>query len=143
MLIAETGGLWFVENKLGLASERYDAALFAYQFSVLTAIATITQVPYTATIIAHERMQIYAYASIFEVVLKLSILYLLPLFGHDRLEVYAVLLFIVQIMVMAIYRLYCMRKFTETKYHFYSIERNLKKLPAFPVGVCWVMPHMH
>ena len=54
VLIAETGGLWFVENKLGLASERYDAALFAYQFSVLTAIATITQVPYTATIIATD-----------------------------------------------------------------------------------------
>ena len=131
VLIAETGGLWFVENKLGLASERYDAALFAYQFSVLTAIATITQVPYTATIIAHERMQIYAYASIFEVVLKLSILYLLPLFGHDRLEVYAVLLFIVQIMVMAIYRLYCMRKFTETKYHFLFDRKKFKEITSF------------
>lgn len=131
VLIAETGGLWFVENKLGLAPERYDAALFAYQFSVLTAIATITQVPYTATIIAHERMQIYAYASIFEVILKLSILYLLPVFGHDRLEVYAVLLFIVQIMVMAIYRVYCMRKFTETKYHFLFDRKKFKEITSF------------
>lgn len=131
VLIAETVGLWFVINKLGIAANRFDAAIFAYHFSILTSIITITQVPYTATIIAHERMQIYAYASIFEVVLKLSILYLLPIIGHDRLETYAVLLFLVQFFVMSVYRLYCMRQFKETKYKFIFDRKKFKEITSF------------
>lgn len=131
VLIAETVGLWFVTNKLGLAADRFNAALLVYHFSVLTSVATITQVPYTATIIAHEKMQIYAYASIFEVVLKLLILYLLPILGHDRLETYAILLFTVQIIVMSIYRIYCIRKFSETKYKFIFDKEKFKEITAF------------
>lgn len=131
VLVAETGGLWFVTNKLGLAFERFDAALFTYHFSVLTAVVTISQVPYTAMIIAHERMQIYAYASIFEVVLKLSILYLLPLIDHDRLEVYAVLLFLVQVIVISIYRVYCIKKFEEAKFRFLFDRKKFKEISIF------------
>lgn len=131
VLIAETVALWFVTNRLGFASERLGAVLFVYHFSVLTAVATITQVPYTATIIAHERMQIYAYTSILEVVLKLLILYLLPLIGHDRLETYAVLLFLVQVTVMAIYRVYCMRKFKETRYRLVFDRKKFKEIASF------------
>lgn len=131
VLIAETIGLWFVSNRLGIITERHNAALFAYHFSVLTSIATITQVPYTATIIAHEKMQIYAYASIFEVILKLSILYLLPIIGHDRLETYAILLFLVQVIIMSIYRVYCMKKFSETKYKFIFDKKKFKEIISF------------
>lgn len=130
-LLAETIGLWFVMNKLGFTVDRFDAAIFAYHFSVLTSVITITQVPYTATIIAHERMQIYAYASIFEVALKLSILYLLPVLGHDRLETYAILLFTVQLLVMGIYRVYCMRQFKETKYKLVFDKKKFKEITSF------------
>ena len=127
VLVAETVGLWFVENKLGISENRHVAALFAYHFSVLTSIVSITQVPYTATIIAHERMQIYAYASIFEGVAKLLILYLLPLLGHDRLENYAVLIFLVQIVSMSIYRIYCIKQFRETHYKYIFDKKNSRK----------------
>lgn len=76
-------------------------------------------------------MQIYAYASIFEVVLKLSILYLLPVMGHDRLETYAVLLFLVQFFVMSIYRIYCMRQFKETKYRLIFDKKKFKEITSF------------
>lgn len=131
VLVAETVGLWFVENKLGISENRHVAALFAYHFSVLTSIVSITQVPYTATIIAHERMQIYAYASIFEGVAKLLILYLLPLLGHDRLENYAVLIFLVQIVSMSIYRIYCIKQFRETHYKYIFDKKKFKEITAF------------
>lgn len=131
VIISETVGLWFVINKLGISNDRFDAALFVYQFSILTSIASITQVPYTATIIAHERMQIYAYASIFEVILKLLILYLLPLYGYDRLKTYAVLIFLVQVLSMSIYRIYCIKQFTETQYRFIFDKNKFKEITAF------------
>ena len=130
-LMAETVGLWFVVNKLGISADRFDAALFAYHFSALTSIVSITQVPYSSIIIAHEKMKIYAYASVFEAFLKLLILYLLPVLGHDRLEVYAVLIFLVQVISMFIYRIYCIRQFSEARYRFIFDKEKFKEIVAF------------
>lgn len=116
VVIGETVGLWFVVNKMSINPDRLDAALFAYHFSIVASFLTITQVPYTALIISHERMKVYAYVSLIEVLLKLGILYLLPLFDFDRLETYAVLMFLTQAIIMMLYRLYCVRKFSESHY---------------------------
>ena len=50
VVVAETVGLWYIYNKLVVAPERMDAAIFAYHISVLTSFITITQVPYNASI---------------------------------------------------------------------------------------------
>ena len=112
---AETAGLWFVYNKLVIAPNRLDAAVFALHFSVVTIFFTITQVPYNASIISHERMSVYAYLSILEVCLKLAVVYLLQIAEWDKLKVYAVLLCIVQIGIALSYRLYCKCKFSECR----------------------------
>lgn len=62
--LLETGGLWFVYNKLVIPIERISAAVIVYHISVLTSIVAITLVPFTSLIMAHERMSIYAYISI-------------------------------------------------------------------------------
>lgn len=115
VLVAETVGLWFIYNKLVIASNRLDAAVFALHFSVVTIFFTITQVPYNASIISHEKMSVYAYLSILEVCLKLAIVYLLQIAEWDKLKVYAVLLCIVQIGIALSYRLYCRCKFSECR----------------------------
>lgn len=116
VLVAETGGLWFVYNKLVIPTERLDAAVFAYQLSILAAIFQITQVPYNACIISHEKMGIYAYVSIAEVVLKLAIVYALYIGGWDKLMLYSVLYCIVNISIVVFYRIYCTHNFKEAKY---------------------------
>ena len=59
-------------------------------------IVGITQVPYTAVIIGHEKMNIYAYTSIIEAILKLLLVYILMVSDWDKLMLYASLLFVVQ-----------------------------------------------
>lgn len=125
-LIAETVGLWFIYNKLVIAPERMSAAIFAYHLSILTALVTITQVPYTASIISHERMGIYAYMSIVEVSLKLGIVYLLTVTSWDKLQMYAVLLCLVQTAIALFYRYYCVRNFSETRFR-WQIDRTIAK----------------
>lgn len=115
-VVAETIGLWFVYNKLVISPDRMDAAVFAYHLSILTSVITITQVPYTASIISHERMGIYAYMSIVEVTLKLAIVYLLNIINWDKLEMYAALLCATQIGIALFYRYYCTRRFPETHF---------------------------
>lgn len=109
-----TGGIWFVEHKLIIPSERLYAAVWVLVISVFTTFVSITQVPYTSVIIAHENMSIYAYIGLFEAAAKLGIVYLLTLSSWDKLIFYAVLIAVVQIAVAMFYRIYCVHHYEES-----------------------------
>lgn len=131
VFLAETVGLWFVHNKMVIPEDRMTAALYTYQISIITAVLSITQIPYNATIIAHEKMNIYAYVSIYEAVAKLGVCYLVGIGDFDRLITYSVLLFLVQASLMLFYRFYCVRHFPETKYHISLDKEILKPVLSF------------
>src|SRR5690606_14529561 len=63
-VIAETLGLWYINNIMIFPLEQSYAVNVVYQFSILTFLLNIIQVPYNALIIAHERMKVYAYMKI-------------------------------------------------------------------------------
>lgn len=113
-VILLTGGIWFVEHKLIIPVERLDAAVWVLVISVLTTVISITQVPYTSVIIAHENMSIYAYIGLFEATAKLGIVYLLSLASWDKLIFYAALVALVQLVVAMFYRFYCIRHYDES-----------------------------
>lgn len=119
LLIAETLGLWFLNNVMTIPSDRLEAANWVYQFALFSFIVKILTNPYNAIIIARENMKIYAYVSIIEVFLKLLIVYLLIVFSVDKLKLYAVLIFVVTCIVSAIYRFICCRKYKEARFSFY------------------------
>lgn len=131
VIVAETIGLWFLYHKMVIAPERMTAAVYTYHLSVLTAVFTLTQVPYNATIVAHEKMSIYAYMSIFEVSAKLLVCYLLAIGGFDRLMMYATLLLSVQVGIMCFYRFYCSRHFEEARFSFSFDKKIFKEIAGF------------
>jgi O-antigen/teichoic acid export membrane protein len=116
ILLAETVGLWFVYNKLGISPERLDAAVFAYHFSIFTCVIAIFQVPYNASVISHEKMNVFAYISIFECLAKLGVVYVLVIGEFDKLKFYAILLCVVQLLVALFYYCFCTRHYPETRY---------------------------
>jgi len=119
LLIAESIGLWFLNNKLMIPIDRIEAANWVYQFSVASFIVTIMCVPYNATIISNERMKIYAYISIIDVVIKLIIVFSLLWIGYDKLKIYAVFTFFVTVITFMIYKVYCRRNFTSSRFVFF------------------------
>jgi O-antigen/teichoic acid export membrane protein len=131
MLLAETVGLWFLNNMLVIPAERMNAANWIYQFSILSFISTIMTIPYNAAIIAHENMNVYAYVSILEVVLKLVIAYLLVLFSFDKLKLYGLLTFLVIWAIRYIYRTICKHKYEECKFGFYWDKGLFKTLMSY------------
>ena len=131
IFLMETGGLWFLYHKLVIPPERLTACFWVFQMSILTTFVAITQVPYTATIMAHERMGIYAYISIFEAIAKLGVCYLLSISMMDRLVFYALLITIVQIVVAVFYRIYSIRYFQETQLQFTFDKKILRSLLGF------------
>ncbi len=114
-LLAETAGYYLLTHYMKFPPERYDAVLWVFHFSILTCCVRMLQVPYNALVIAFERMGIFAYLSIGEAVLGLSILYILQLGDFDRLKLYAVLVFVVATLITALYALYTSFKIKEIK----------------------------
>lgn len=77
ILIAETLGLWFLNEKMVIPANRMAAANWCFQFSIITFAINLISVPYNAAIIAHEKMSAFAYISIMEALGKLTIAWLI------------------------------------------------------------------
>ena len=131
MVLGETVGLWFLCNKLVIPPGRMEAAHWVYQLSILSSMIGITQAPYDASIISHEKMNVYAYVEILNSLLKLAIVYLLVLGHFDKLKLYAVLTLAVSVTIMMIYRVYCLRHFKETHFHWVWDKAILKPMLSF------------
>ena len=90
IIIAEAVGIWFLNTKMNIPTDRMVAANWVFQCAILTFVLNLLSVPYNAAIIAHEKMSAFAYISVVEVTLKLIIVYMLMISPFDRLETYAV-----------------------------------------------------
>lgn len=115
-LMLETIGLMFLETKLNIDPSRISAVKWAYHCGVAVTFLNITQVPYSAMITAHERMSAFAWMSLYDVFVKLAIVYLLMISPFDRLKLYATLLAVSSATTIMIYRIYCIRNFTEARF---------------------------
>ncbi|WP_211205862.1 lipopolysaccharide biosynthesis protein [Porphyromonas levii] len=121
LLLAETVGLWFVNTHLVIPSERMYAAQWVFHLAVLTFVLSMMQVPFTAMIITHERMNAYAYISIADVLLKLIAVIVIPWVTYDKLIIYALFLFGIALFSFLAYVLYTRMQF---KYVQYVKEKN-------------------
>lgn len=130
-LLAETVGLWFLYHKLIIPVERFDAAVYCYHLSVITVVVAIAQVPYDSSIIAHEKMNVYAYVGILQTLLRLLIVYLLYIGNFDKLMLYATLMFAVTLGFQVFYMSYCTRHFEEVRLRFVFDKRILKEIGKF------------
>lgn len=117
ILLTETFGLWFLHNRMNITPGRESAAFWCFQFSVLSSVSGFLVVPFTGSIIAHEKMGVFAYIDIGEVVLKflIALLLTLSLGRTDKLVLYAALLLAVTLTKQTISRIYAMRHFEECR----------------------------
>ena len=131
-VLCETIGLWYMYNILVVPPERLTAAIWVYQFSIVTSVISIINVPYDATIVAHEKMSAFAYISIIEATLLLLIaLFIDNTTLFDRLVLYGLLLLLSQLFLRFIYIRYCHTNFEEVKGHFYFDKGLFKEMSSF------------
>lgn len=131
LVLAEPISIWFLNNKMNIPEGRMYAANWVLQFSLLSFVVNLISVPYNATIIAHEKMNVYAYMSIFDVTMKLIIVYMLYISPFDKLITYSFLFLCVGILDRIIYGIYCGRHFEEAHYHFVFDKSLLKDMGEF------------
>ena len=110
-LLIELSGLWYINHKMNLPSERADAAMFAFHLSLIAFVIQLVKTPFESLVIAYERMSYYAYISILEVVLKLGNAFSLLFIGIDKLKLYALNQLIISIIILLCLQIYCHRQF--------------------------------
>lgn len=124
LILAETIGIWLILTQMQIPQDRVTAAIWVFQFSIISTIAAIMSVPFNATIIAHEKMSSFAFISIFEAGLMLLTVYFVLISSVDRLILYGFLNCLIQIVLLYMYGFYCIKKFSECKYQ-KCFDRNL------------------
>ena len=124
VIVAETVGLWFVINKLNIPNERFTAALFVYQFSIISICIQVLQLPFMSSLIAHEDMKVYAYVSMYEAIARLGIVFVLAMSKIDKLILYSALYLLVQLSVASFYILLARKKYIETRFSFTIINND-------------------
>lgn len=131
LLLAETIGLWFLNNRLEIPDDKINAANWVFQFSVLSSMISLIQVPLLATIIAYERMKVYAYISIVEAILKLLMALILTWVLWEKLKTYAILMCSVAFIILSIYSIYCNRRISICKFYLVKDMTIYKELTGF------------
>lgn len=126
VLITECLAIWFLNSKTNIPSERLEAANWVMHCSIAMFAIGLINVPFIAEIIAHERMDVFAYMSLFDALQKLIVAYAISISTIDRLKVYAFLLLMASAIVCALYASFCKKKFRECSFK-YGFDRQLLK----------------
>lgn len=132
LVLGETIGLWFVCNKLVIPPERLTAAVWIYQFSLISVISSIIKVSFHAEVVAHERMNVYAYLGLFEAGARLCAAFLLlSNKKFDTLILYGILTSSISLLTLLFYVIYCKWNFRECKLSFLWNRLLIRKMSHF------------
>lgn len=131
VILAETVGLWYVNEKLVVPEGRETAVFWVYEISVLAFSLSMLQVPFLSAILAHERMNFYAVVNVADAILKLIIAICIVYAPFDRLVFYSVLLLCVTFIDMVLYSVYSYAQFGEVRLKRAINKPLLKEMLSF------------
>lgn len=127
----ETVGLWFLNTQMTIPQERLTAANVVYQLSIISFLFQIVSVPYLALVIAHEKMNVFAYVGVIEALGKVAIVFILMMLTYDKLVIYGILILLLSVGTAMSYIIYCWMHYPESKYRWYWNTREIKELFGF------------
>lgn len=130
----ETFGVWFLNNEMdNIPADRLYAANWLLQFSVISFMVGLISVPYGATLISHEKMNMFAAIGVVGIIVKLCIVLSLKVLpdSADKLITYSLMGLCWSLLVQAFYFFYCGKHFEEchTRPAFY--KSKLKAMTGF------------
>lgn len=131
VLALEIGGLWFLNSELNIPVDRMPAARWVFQLSVISVFVGVIQTPFSAVVTAHEKFNIYAIMSIYDVVGKLLVIFLLVYLPGDKLIIYVFLHLLVGLTATMIYNRYSCKNFPECRWSLNWNKSMLKEMLVF------------
>lgn len=131
VIAIETIGIWFLNNKMVIPAERLTAAHWVLQCSTFMFALGLLSTPYNAAIIAHERMDVYAYFTLFDAFSRLAIVFSIKYYGGDKLILLAIISLIPSLIKQFYYWHFSKRNFEECTYHAVWDKKIFKEMFSF------------
>lgn len=132
LVLAETIGLYVVNNVLVIPEDRLFACNVVYHIVVISTCLNLTQAPANAMIISHERMNVYAYLGIALALSRLAIALAITYTPLDKLILMNVLAGVVSVLIYIFTYAYCHHSFkNEIKISFIIDKELLKPMLSF------------
>lgn len=133
LVLLETVGVWFLNTRMIIPTERLYAANWVFQASIVSFILGLISVSYNASIVSHEHMGVFAFIGIVDVLLRLGIVLFIAYsaLNFDKLIVYSLLLVLVGVCLQCVYWGYCRKHFEECRLHFNFDKKTWKEMSSF------------
>lgn len=131
IVLLEIAGPIMINHYLIIPPERIVAAHWIFQFSVVSFIVSTLIIPFTSAVIAYEKMNVFAYVSLLDAIMKLVVVYLLYITSFDKLITVVLLTVIAHIFSNLIYVIYCYTKLNGCRYYKCWDKELLNKLSSF------------
>lgn len=127
LLVAETIGIWYINNLLNVEVGKESDAMFVFQISTIVACLGIINVPYQSLIEANEHFFQSAIIDILVTFIKLGVVIYLVYYNGNALRFYAIIICIVTALSFILYYAYCSRKWKNVIKLSYHKDRDLYK----------------
>ena len=130
-ILCETIGQWFLAEKLVVPEAKREISYIVFQIVVITSCVSLLSVPLNSVIISYERMNVYAYMSIVDVAIKLTIAYMVSIVPSNKLVWYALMMLVTTLMLLLFYYLYVRIQFRNLYFQRVKDPQLFKSLLGF------------
>ncbi len=123
LILAETGGVFYVKHYLNIAHDKIPDALFVLHCSILATCISVISVPFQGLIVAKEKFFVSALLNVLQAILTLGIAISLTISPGNKLHLYAIGIAGVIVFISILFYGYC----RSTNYQIikFRINRNL------------------
>lgn len=137
LLIAETFGVFYINNYLTVDPQKLNEALFVFRVSIYTTIISILGVPYQGLLVAKEKFIISSFIEITRSLLQLGAVFLVLYYSGSKLKLYSLLIGITSMVPPVLFFLYTRYKYNAIVRWSFQKNRSIYKEMAFFSG--WTM----
>ena len=132
LLLAETIGIWYINYVMVVPADRLFAANWVFQCSILSFIFIIIQVPYSAAVMAYEKMNFFAFVNVIDVVLRFIFVCIITYTRNaDNLILYSCIIMLVSAISFSLYYIYSKNKFSNLRFEKEIDKKLFRQMLSF------------
>lgn len=132
LLIAESIGIWYINNFLNVEQGKISDAHFVFQVSCVIACLGLINVPYQGLMNAFQKFWQIAVIDIFSCILKLVFVLLLLYYDGNKLRFYALSVSVLTLVTFIIYHVACIKQWRNVvRYRYYWDKPLYKEILVF------------
>lgn len=132
LILAETIGLWYINNKLNIEEGKLGDAIFVYQISIITCCLGIINTPYMGVFSSHEKFGFLAKFDIINNMLRLGCIVAMQYYSGNHLRLYCLIMSLTTINTFVVYHYFASKWWPNiVRFSFHFDKQKYKETLSF------------